>query len=150
MPLVLQTIDEYIATQRKKDTIWLVFNTKYNDVHAFKNADPDLNYLNEENTDEKAKEEFLAFMAERFPETKLVPVFDLVGRGYLQWPYLGSMAIDTDIGSEVYNALSEKYGNPYEDAIVNNHVLWVMQYDDAETIYKERQEDLKAEFGDDD
>ena len=60
------------------------------------------------------------------------------------------MAIDTDIGSQVYNALSEKYGNPYEDAIVNNHVLWVMQYDDAETIYKERQEDLKAEFGDDD
>ena len=35
MPQILYTIDEYIATIRKKTSIWIVFNTVYNDIHAF-------------------------------------------------------------------------------------------------------------------
>ena len=35
MPQILQTIDEYIVKERKRDTFWLVFNTVYNDIHAF-------------------------------------------------------------------------------------------------------------------
>ena len=55
MPLILQTIDEYTVKERKKDTYWLVFNTVYNDVHAFKkeldSEDGFSLYLDKKNTD---------------------------------------------------------------------------------------------------
>jgi hypothetical protein len=151
MPQILYTIDEYIATKRQKTTIWIVFNTVYNDVHAFKKeieGDYFGTYLQEKNTDQVARQEFLDFMNKNFPDTKLIEVFDLVGKSWLQWPYLGSIAIDTDIGSDAYNALSENYGNPFEDATHNNKVLWVMKYEDAKSVYDDRAEDINQEFGD--
>lgn len=151
MPQILYTIEEYIATKRQKTSIWIVFNTAYNDVHAFKKKTEDdysEMYLQESNTDQEAREEFLDFMKKYFPNTQLVEVFDLVGKKWLQWPYLGSIAIDTDIGSDVYNALSEKYGNPYEDGTANNKVLWVMEYEDAKSIHDDRAESINEEFGD--
>ena len=36
MPIALYTIEEYVIKERKRDTYWLVFNTVYNDIHAFK------------------------------------------------------------------------------------------------------------------
>ena len=36
MPIALYTIEEYVVKERKRDTYWLVFNTVYNDIHAFK------------------------------------------------------------------------------------------------------------------
>lgn len=151
MPRILYTIDEYIAKKRQKTTIWIVFNTVYNDVHAFnKEIEGDYFgiYLNEEYTDQEARQEFLDFMTKHFPDTKLVEVFDLVGKSWLQWPYLGSIAIDTDIGSDAYNALSEKYGNPFDEATINNKVLWVMKYEDAKSVYADRAEDINQAFGD--
>ena len=150
MPKLLHTIEEYIAEHRKKDTIWIVFNTAYNDVHAFKKefkSDLIDSYLNKSNTDDKEKDIFLAFMKENFPDTKLVEVFDLVGTGWIEWPYLGSIAIDTDVGSDAYIALCKKYGDPYGDAVANNHVLWVMKYDDALYFHEERKKFLDEEFG---
>lgn len=38
MAQIIYTIDEYIVKERKRDTYWLVFNTVYNDVHAFKKS----------------------------------------------------------------------------------------------------------------
>lgn len=63
MPIALYTIEEYVVKERKRDTYWLVFNTVYNDIHAFKkeptvNEDGSRNYLEKENTDYKAREEF--------------------------------------------------------------------------------------------
>ena len=83
MPVALYTIDEYVAKERKRDTYWLVFNTVYNDIHAFKkeptvNEDGSINYLEKEFTDYKAREEFLEFMKINFPQTKILDVFDLV------------------------------------------------------------------------
>lgn len=150
MPQLLYTIDEYIATKRKKPTIWIVFNSLYNDVHAFKKKLTDeeslRGYLDEKYTDTQAREEFLDFMKTNFPDVALLKVFDLVSLGYLVYPYLGSIAIDTDVGSDAYVALSQKYGDPYGDATVNNKVLWVMEYDDAKSMYDKKQKLLEDEF----
>lgn len=87
-----------ILKHLKKDTIWIVFNTIYNDVHALSKSYDDMSgYLNEDYTDKEARAEFLTFMQTHFPEVKLVEVFDLVHSGWFQWPYLGSIAIDTNI-----------------------------------------------------
>ena len=153
MPIALYTIEEYVAKERKRDTYWLVFNTVYNDIHAFKmkptvNEDGSINYLEKEFTDYKAREEFLDFMKTNFPQTKILDVFDLVSASYLIYPYLGSIAIDCEKDDEVFTALSEKYGNPYQDAISNNAVFWVLDYENALKFHNERTEVIEGEFGD--
>ena len=152
MPIALYTIEEYIVKERKRDTYWLVFNTVYNDIHAFKkeptiNEDGSINYLEKKFTDYKAREEFLEFMKINFPQTKILDVFDLVSASYLIYPYLGSIAIDCEKDDEVFIALSQKYGNPYNNAIKNNAVFWVLDYKNAKKFYDERNEILEAEFG---
>jgi len=146
MPQLLYTIEEYITEHRKKDSIWMVFNTRYNEIHALK-MEPQKDesgllarFYDEQFTDNQARQEFLDFMQVNFPETKLVKVFDLVSPDWIQWPYLGSMAIDADIGSDVYKALCEKYGDAYGDPKEINHVLWVMPYDDAKACHEKRSE----------
>lgn len=151
MAQIIYTIDEYIVKERKRDTYWLVFNTVYNDVHAFKkklqrNEDDTSSYLSEKFTDNEAREEFLDFMKSNFPQTKIIKVFDLVNAGYLIYPYLGSMAIDCEKDDEVFIALSQKYGNPYDNAIKNNAVFWVLDYENAKKFHDERNEILEAEF----
>ena len=153
MPVALYTIEEYVAKERKRDTYWLVFNTVYNDIHAFKmkptvNEDGSINYLEKKFTDYKAREEFLEFMKINFPQTKILDVFDLVSASYLIYPYLGSIAIDCEKDDEVFTALSEKYGNPYQDAISNNAVFWVLDYENALKFHNERMEVIEGEFGD--
>ena len=34
MPQILSTIEQYITEEREKDSIWMVFNTRYNEIHA--------------------------------------------------------------------------------------------------------------------
>ena len=153
MPVALYTIEEYVVKERKRDTYWLVFNTVYNDIHAFKkeptvNEDGSINYLEKKFTDYKAREEFLEFMKINFPQTKILDVFDLVSASYLIYPYLGSIAIDCEKDDEVFTALSEKYGNPYQDAISNNAVFWVLDYENALKSHNERMEVIEGEFGD--
>ena len=153
MPIALYTIEEYVVKERKRDTYWLVFNTVYNDIHAFKkeptvNEDGSINYLEKKFTDYKAREEFLEFMKINFPQTKILDVFDLVSASYLIYPYLGSIAIDCEKDDEVFTALSEKYGNPYEDAISNNAVFLVLDYENALKSHNERMEVIEGEFGD--
>ena len=153
MPIALYTIEEYVVKERKRETYWLVFNTVYNDIHAFKkeptvNEDGSINYLEKKFTDYKAREEFLEFMKINFPQTKILDVFDLVSASYLIYPYLGSIAIDCEKDDQVFTALSEKYGNPYEDAISNNAVFWVLDYENALKSHNERMEVIEGEFGD--
>lgn len=142
MAQILQTIVEYVANVRQKTTIWIVFNTVYNDVHGFKNklkSNTISNiYLNKQYTDYDSRNDFLNFMRINFPSTKLVEVFDLVDVGYIQWPYLGSIAIDTDINSNCYNMLCKRYGDPYDNPISNKALLWVVDYKDALDLYNER------------
>jgi len=150
MPQTLYTIDEYIATVRKKTSIWIVFNTVYNDVHAFGKEIQGMGmefYLNKEYTDYEAQKEFLDFMKECCPDVKPIEIFDLVASTYLIYPYLGSYAIDVDIDSPEYKKIIKKYGDPYEKIPPsNNAVLWVMNYDEAVKFHKERQEAMESEF----
>ena len=37
MPRLLKTLTEYVATIRKRETYFMVFNTVYNDIYAFGN-----------------------------------------------------------------------------------------------------------------
>ncbi|MGJ0310735.1 hypothetical protein [Aliarcobacter cryaerophilus] len=86
-------------------------------------------------------------MKTNFPQTKILDVFDLVSASYLIYPYLGSIAIDCEKDDQVFTTLSEKYGNPYEDAISNNAVFWVLDYENALAFYNERKEVIEGEFG---
>ncbi len=137
----------------KEIFIWLCFNTVYNDVHAFKKeltADEYgiTRYLDEKNIDNKARDEFLDYMKKNFPDTKLLEVGDLVSSSHLIFPYLGSIVIECEKDDEVFKALSEKYGNPYGDAIKNNAVFWVIDYENALLLWKKREEAYDMEFGD--
>jgi hypothetical protein len=86
MPQILKTIEDYVVNDRKRDTYFMVFNTVYNDIHAF-NKEPEngifTGYLNKEFTDNKVRDEFLQFMQKEFPNTKLIEVFDLVDSSYM-------------------------------------------------------------------
>ena len=154
MPQLLFTIVEYIAEHRKKDSIWIVFNTRYNQIHALKQYPKEdesdaFRLYDKKFTDDNARQEFLEYMKANFSHIALIEVFDLVGTEWLQWPYLGSIAIDADIGSEVYNALCEKYGDAYEDPKAVNQVLWVMEYKDAKAIHEKRCQVIDDEFSED-
>ena len=153
MPQILKTIEEYVVNDRKRDTYFMVFNTVYNDIHAF-NKEPEINsldgiftgYLNKEFTDNKARDEFLEFMQKEFPNTKLIEVLDSVSSGYLTYPYLGTIAIDCEENDEVYNAICKKYEDSKGMALSNNAVFWVITYDMALKSYKKRKEAWESEL----
>lgn len=153
MPQILKTLAEYVVETRKRDTFYMVFNTVYNDIHAF-NKEPEIDslkeiftgYLNEKFTDNKARDEFLQFMKKEFPNTKLIEVFDLVDSSYMAYPYLGTIAVDCEENDEVYNAICKKYENPNGEALSNNAVFWVITYDIALKFYKERKEAWESEL----
>lgn len=138
---------QYIAKVTKQPTLWISFNTIYNDIHTHKKAFSSIehkDYLNPKHTDTNARKEFLDFMQTNFPDTKIVMVFDLVDVGYIQYPYLGSLLIDTPQNSEVYNALIKKYGNPHSKEKENNKALWIMDYEKACKLDEEKEKFLES------
>ena len=149
MPQILKTIEDYVVNDRKRDTYFMVFNTVYNDIHAF-NKEPENGiftvYLNKEFTDNKTRNEFLEFMQKDFPNTKLIEVLDSVSSGYLTYPYLGSIAVDCEENDEVYNAICKKYEDSKGMALSNNAVFWVISYEIALKSYKERKEAWESEL----
>ena len=153
MSKIIKTIEELIATDLKHDGYWLVFNTRYNDVAAFKKPlpeDPIGFWLNPTYTDEHPRQEFVEFMSSNFPKVRTVEVLDFVSVGTLQWPYLGSIAVDIQKGDDVYQALSAKYGNPEENATDHRHVFWMMDYETAVKLHTEREAFWEEELSDDD
>lgn len=149
MPQILKTIEEYVVETRKRDTFFMVFNTVYNDIHAF-TKEPEngifTGYLNKEFTDNKARDEFLQFMKKDFPDTTLIEVFDSVSSSYLTYPYLGTIAVDCEENDEVYNAICKKYEDSKGMALSNNAVFWVISYEIALKSYKERKEAWESEL----
>jgi hypothetical protein len=153
MPKILKTLAEYVVETKKRDTFFMVFNTVYNDIHAF-NKEPEIDslkeiftgYLNKKFTDNKARDEFLQFMQKEFQNTKLIEVFDLVDSSYLTYPYLGSIAVDCEENDEVFMAICKKYEDSNGMALSNNAVFWVITYDMALKFYKERKEACESEL----
>ncbi|MCR8683663.1 hypothetical protein [Campylobacter sp. LMG 17559] len=78
MALALETIQDY-TIQKGKKSFWMCFNTPNNYFHVNKTKHGDL--LDKDKTDYKARDEFLAFMKENFPKTKLTMVFDTAPAG---------------------------------------------------------------------
>lgn len=149
MSRAIYVIEQYITDVRKKTTVWMVFHTAYNDIYALNKEVSDgsgllLGVLRPQYTDEQARSEFLAFIHDNFPKVALVEVGDFMPQGMLEWPYLGSIAIDADIDTDVYKALCDKYGDPYKDPVSNNAVVWLMEYNDAAEAWKNRQKGWDA------
>lgn len=86
-------------------------------------------------------------MKNNFPKTKLIDVFNFVSTSYLIYQYLGSIAVDCEKDDEVFKTLSEKYGNPYDDAISNKAVFWSITYELALKFHNERTKVIEGEFG---
>lgn len=147
MAVALKTIEEY-TLKRGKRSFWMNFNVAYNEIRAFGNTK---NYqsmfdVDKKHTDNQAREEFLNFMQESFPNTKLEYIFDPWGSGWLEFPYLGSIAIDCDEGDEVYEAIDQRYSDEKGDPWSANAVFWYMDLEVAQKIQKERDEDFEGEF----
>lgn len=153
MPKILKTLDEYVVEDRKRETYFIVFNTAYNDIYAF-NKEPKLDnlediftgFLDKKFVDYKVRDEFMNFMKENFPNTKLVEVFDFVAAGYMMYPYLGTIAIECEEKDEVYNALCKKYEDKTGMPKSNSAVFWAISYEVALKSYQERKELWKEEL----
>jgi hypothetical protein len=140
MPRAMMTVCQYIANKRKKDTIYIVFNEVYNKILTKKKLINDaFELVEEKNVDYKTREEFLKFMKENLPDVKLIEVGDYLPVSLIVFPYLGTIAIDVNIGSKEYEIITEKWGNPFgEDFINDTTLMWVMKYEDAKKIWEER------------
>ncbi|MDQ1267480.1 MAG: hypothetical protein QG560_123 [Campylobacterota bacterium] len=146
MARIVKTIEEYIANDRKRDTIFMTFNAPYARASMGMELGEDEKFLDKENTNEQKREEFIAWMKETFPHIHLEDVFDNVPMGYLQWPFLGSVPIDVEIDSPEYHAINSRYedeeGNPKElDAVV-----WIMSYEVAKNLHAKKEEMWEGEF----
>ena len=151
MPRLLKTLTEYVATIRKRETYFMVFNTVYNDIYAFGNEQNSaengiFGYLNKKYVNNIARDEFINFMKDNFPNVKLEEVFDMVSPGYMVYPYLGTIVIDCEKDDEVYNAICKKYEDLKGMALSNNAVFWVISYEIALKSYKERKEAWESEL----
>jgi hypothetical protein len=122
----------------------MVFNTVYNDLYAFKNEPNSeenaeygiFGYLNEKCVNNIARDEFINFMKDNFPNTKLEDVFDMVSPGYMVYPYLGTIAIDCERDDEVYNAICKKYEDELGNPLSKDAVFWSVSYEIALKNYK--------------
>ena len=153
MPQILKTLEEYVVEDRKRETYFIVFNTAYNDMYAF-NKEPKSDnlediltgFLDKKFVDYKARDAFMNFMKENFPNTKLIEVFDLVSVGYMMYPYLGTIAIDCEENDEVYNTLCKKYEDETGMPKSNSAVFWAISYEIALKSYTERKKMWEAEI----
>ena len=153
MPRLLKTLTEYVATIRKRETYFMVFNTVYNDIYAFGNEQNSaengiFGYLNKKCVNNIARDEFINFMKDNFPNTKLEDVFDMVSPGYMVYPYLGTIVIDCEKDDEVYNAICKKYEDELGNPLSKDAVFWSISYEIALKNYNEVKQMRNDEFAD--
>lgn len=153
MPRVLKTIEQYIAEDRKKDTIYITYNEPYAKAYMGiplgpndKDEDGFMEFLNKDKTNWDKREEFVRWMKDTYPHVHLEDVFDNVPLGYLQWPYLGSIAIDVEIDSPEYYAINNRYEDENGEPKSLDAVVWVMHYDTAKELHAKKEAMWEAEF----
>ncbi|CAM2899000.1 hypothetical protein [Helicobacter burdigaliensis] len=141
MALAVETIYQH-TLKINKQSFWMCFNENHNICSINKNNKEGLDPFDEDKTDKKQREEFLGFMQENFPNTRLTKVFDIAPTSYVIYPYLGSIAIDCKEGDEVYNALCEKYETKgYPKSM--GAVFWSMEVKVAKELYENRKENFE-------
>lgn len=143
MAVSLRTIEEF-TIERGKRSFWMCFNIAYNEIRAFGNTKKydSLFDIDKKHTDNQAQEEFLNFMQKNFPNVKIERIFDFWGAEWLEFPYLGSIAIDCDEGDEVYEAIDKRYSDENGDPKSANAVFWYIDLKIAQKIQKERDEEF--------
>jgi hypothetical protein len=57
----------------------------------------------------------------------------------LQFPFLGTVALDIKKGDDAYEALSAIYGNPEGEAMSDQVIFWCMPFDTAKQIHADKQ-----------
>ncbi len=150
MPRLLRTIEQYIATKRKKDTIFITFNEPYArakmGISVETEEDEMKSFLDKKKTNWEKRENFIQWMKENFPQIELEDVFDNVPIGYIEWPFLGTVAIDVEIDSPEYNAINARYEDEKGDPKSLDAVVWIMEFDVAKDLHEKKEIFLKDEF----
>lgn len=150
MPQVLDTIESHIVNVRKRDTIFITFNEEY--AKAFMGirepAEDEgfMDWLSKENTNWEKREEFKHFIAEAMPHVKLTDVYDNVPIGFIEWPFLGTIAIDVEIDSPEFHMINSHYEDENGEPKSLDAVIWIMTYEQAKPLWQKKEEFLEAEF----
>lgn len=152
MPKVLKTIEQYIAEVRKRDTIYITFNQPYAKAamgipldENDKDEDGFREFLNKKKTNWEKREEFIQWMKETYPDIYLEDVFDDVPVGYMEWPFLGTIAIDVEIDTPEYHVINDRYEENGEPKSLDA-VVWIMDYNTAKEIHAQKEAFWETEF----
>lgn len=143
MPRILLTIAEYVATIRKKDTIFISFNTPYAKFAMNIPLDDNdkagglFNFLNQDKTNWAKREEFIKWMDDNYHNISIIDVFDHVPAG-MQYPFLGTIAIDVKIDSPEYHAICNRYEDANGQPKSLDAVIWIISYDEAKKMQEEK------------
>lgn len=150
MAQVLDTIEGYIANVRKKDTIFVGFNAEYAKVFlGIKNPvedEPFMSWLDRDKTNWEKRDEFIRFITQELPDVQYCDVFDYVPSSYLQWPFLGTIALDIEAGGVEEQLLNSKYEDEEGNPILLDTVVYIMSYEDAVRRWKIRDEHERMEY----
>lgn len=139
MPQALDTIESYIANVRKKDTIFIGFSPSYAKVWMRLPLDNSpFGWLDKENVNWDKREDFKQYMAEEMPNIKLTDVYDNVPVEYMQWQFLGTIAIDVEIDSPEYHAINKRYEDESGEPLELDAVIYIMTYEQAVAAYEKR------------
>jgi len=139
MGKIINTIVNHIVNVRKKDTCFIEFNSTHAKIAlGLPMEDKKIRWFEEQYINWEKREEFLRFMAENLPHVELNDVYDNLPIGYMEYPYLGTIAIDVDIDSPDYHIINNRYedeaGQPFDlDAII-----WITPYEQALESYEKR------------
>lgn len=137
MGRILPTIQEYVVKTRKKDSVFIGFNS----VDAKRNLDlpidneSEIRWYDDQNVNWDKREEFKLFMSTNMPNVILTEVFDTIA---FQTPYLGTIAMDIDIGSPEELAINSRYESETGKPLDLDAVVYIMPYELAKKEYKEQ------------
>jgi hypothetical protein len=152
MARVLDTIEGYITKVRQKDTIFISFNElyakAYMGIQEPSGDDGFMNWLDKDKTNWEKCEEFKAFMTETMPHVTLTDVFDNVPVGYMEWPFLGTIAIDVEVESPEYHAINSRYEDESGEPKSLDAVVWIMTYEQAKKLHEKKEAFWEAELAD--
>ena len=141
MSQLLTTIEEHIVHCRKQTTLFINFSPTYNKtrlgIHFDRDDDPFF-WLKQENVNWKKREEFQAYMAKTYPQITLTDVYDSVPPEYEVWSFLGTIALDLEVGSPEYNAICSAYENPDGSPKALDAVFYIMTLEEAQTLINQK------------
>ena len=151
MARILKTIEQYIAEERKKDTIYISFNEPYAKasmgIPMVEEEGGYVDFLDNEKTNWGKRDEFIQWMKDNYPDIGIEDVFDNVPLGYLEWPFLGTIAIDVEIDSPEYHAINNRYEDENGEPKSLDAVVWIMTYDKAKELHAKKEAFWEDEIG---